>query len=381
MDEMVDGILADRWASHLAAMHATAPAVSRPPLDARPFLTVITRTTGDRDTLIDTLRCLAAQTDNDFEVRLMANSPSADVGERVASVVATFHSSFASRVHLDVSAPHRVAPLNRALEQAAGRYVSVLDDDDLVFADWVEQFRATADARPGALVRCRAVDQHVDALDDTTVAVATDGFIAPYRATFDFAAHLLSGQSPPATWCCPLDVIDDIGLRFDEEMVVCEDIEFFLRLALVCGVADTSTFGMVYRRWQTRFSSSHTVDKAVWETALRQIVDRLDAMPMLLAEGTAQRLFQAAVQERQVHTVDAGTEALARRVDTAEHNWATLALKTSDLARLLAEMTADRDRWRAIAEQQPDSPLDRMRRWRPGQRGAPGGDSAHGSDG
>jgi len=148
-----------------------------------PFLTVITRTQGDRATLGDTLTCLAAQDDGDLEVRLMLNSDDAQRRRRVEGLLASFDREFAARVHLHiVPTPHRVRPLNDGLAAAAGRYVTVLDDDDLVFGDWAAQFERAAAANHGCVLRCRAVDQHVVALDTSTESVsatATSGFSQP----------------------------------------------------------------------------------------------------------------------------------------------------------------------------------------------------------
>jgi hypothetical protein len=287
----------------------------------------------------------------------MVNTEDSAVAPQVSAMLDSFPTAFRQRVHVDVSTlMHRVVPLNRALEMAAGTYLAVLDDDDLVFADWVEEFHEAARTSPGAVARCRAVDQQVDVVAGTTQAAATSGFSTPYRARFDFASHLLSGQSPLSTLCFPLDAVDEFGLRFDEDIVVCEDLEFSLRVAMVCGVADTETFGVVYRRWESEFSSGHTVSPEVWEASMRTIVERLDAAPLLLPEGSASRLFQAAAQERQVHELSTGTAALLRRVEVAEHNWASLAHAYKELQADRDNIAADRDRLRDLAATPDETP-------------------------
>jgi hypothetical protein len=343
-----------------------------------PFLSVITRTTGNRLTLVDTLACLAAQTDADFEVLLMINTDDGAACDSVVELIASFDSSFRDRIRVDVSTEmHRVAPLNRALALARGRYVTILDDDDVVFGDWVEQFHHAADAHPGAVVRCRAVDQRIDTVGTDGPAVATSGFDVPYRPTFDLASHLAGGQSPPATLAVPCEAVDTFRLRFDEDMIVCEDIEFYLRATSICGVVDTGTFGMVYRRWTDRFASQHTVSPEVWEQSIQEIVRRLDTTPLLMPAGTASRLYQAAVQERQLHELDQGASTLLRRVGVAERNWASLADAYAHLEREFHIVTDDRDRWQEQAEQLTadgwTAPLRRV--VRRGRRMLPGGSS------
>jgi len=328
---------------------AIEPDLDRP----SPFLSVITRTTGNRSTLVGTLACLSGQTDADFEILLMVNTDDSDDRDSVLDLVASFDESFRDRIRVDVSDEmHRVAPLNRALDLARGRYITVLDDDDFVFGDWVEQFHRAADEHPGAVVRCRAVDQHIDTVgggaDGVGPAVATSGFEAPYRSTFDLASHFAGGQSPQGTLAVPHEALDTFNLRFDEAMVVCEDIEFYLRVTSICGVVDTATFGMVYRRWTDRFASQHTVAPEVWEQAIQEIVRRFDAGPMLMPAGTASRLYQTAAQERQLHDLDLGTSTLLRRVEVAERNWAAIVHDFVGLDHRYRDVAADRDR---MAEQ------------------------------
>ena len=170
------------------------------------------------------------------------------------------------------------------------------------------------------MLRCRAVDQLVDPLeaDDGVHAVASSGFIAPYKARFDLAAHLVGGQSPQGSVAFPVDELRSRGLRFDESMVVCEDLDFLLRCVVELGVVDTGTFGMVYRRWTSAQSSMHSVDPEVWEASLQQIVARLDAEPLVLPPGSASRMYQAGVQEIVVNNLSDGERGLVRRCEAGE---------------------------------------------------------------
>lgn len=315
----------------------------------RPFLSVITRTQGRRGTLTDTLVCLAAQTDDDFEVVLVVNTPADDDAAAVDALVAAHDDHFRSRVRvLRLHRSHRVEPLNAGLGVVRGRYVTVLDDDDLVTGGWVEGFHRLADAHPGAVVRCVAVDQQVRAQHGT--ATSTSGFVVAYRPEFDLASHLAGGQSPQGTVAFPIEAIDALRIRFDEDMEVCEDLDFLLRVASLCGVVDSREVSMVYRRWEGSEASLVSVPPAVWEDALQRIVGRLDRGPLLVPEGSASRLFQAAVQERQLYELSAGELALVRRSETAERNWATLVHEYRVLEQHTRDLAADRDRWQQQAE-------------------------------
>jgi glycosyltransferase involved in cell wall biosynthesis len=307
----------------------------------RPFLTVITRTMGTRATLLDTLTSLAAQDDDDVEVLVMLNTDEPGLRRNVEAGLDTFEDNFRTRVRLHtVAEAHRVRPLNVGLDLATGRYVSVLDDDDIVFGDWVAQFRRVADRHDGRVLRCRAVDQFVEALesDDGVHAVATSGFLTSYKASFDLASHLVGGQSPQGSVAFPVDGLRSRGLRFDESMIVCEDLDFLLRCVAELGVVDTGTFGMVYRRWTSGHSSMHSVEPAVWEASLQQIVSRLDARALVLPPGSASRLYQAGVQEIEINKLSEGERGLLRRAEAAERRSASLAHQYAELERRYVEL-------------------------------------------
>ena len=66
------------------------------------FLSVIVRTQGRREVnLLDALTCLAAQTDDGFEVRLLVHSPVAEVVGNVHRLVDRFAPEFSHRVRVD----------------------------------------------------------------------------------------------------------------------------------------------------------------------------------------------------------------------------------------------------------------------------------------
>jgi len=307
----------------------------------QPFLTVITRTMGTRATLVDTLTTLAAQDDDDFEVRLVLNTGDDEPRRRTEQTLASFETGFRERVRLHVvPEPHRVRPLNVGLDAAAGRYVCVLDDDDIVFGNWVAQFHRYADQHDGRVIRCRAVDQYVDALaaDDGVHAVASSGFHASYKERFDLAGHLVGGQSPQGSVAFPVAELRRRGIRFDESMVVCEDLDFLLRSVVELGVVDTCTFAMVYRRWTSSHSSMHSVSPEVWEESLQRIVTRLDEDVLVLPPGSASRLYQAGVQEIEVNKLDEGERGLLRRAESAERRSASLAHQYAELERRYVEL-------------------------------------------
>jgi glycosyltransferase involved in cell wall biosynthesis len=259
--------------------------------DERRFLSVVVRTQGRRPTLIDTLTCLAAQTVDDFEVLLFVDTPSDADAATVNLLLEQFDHAFAQRVRLQrVRASNRSAPLNAAIDLALGRWFAVLDDDDLVTADWVETFRDGA-REPDVIVRSRAVEQHVhrthDAISDLQ---PTSGFLLPYDREFDLVRHMILNQSPIHTLAFPTGAIRRLGIRFDLSLPAHEDIDVLLRAAQLCGVHDIDRVTAIYRRWDDVEASAHSLPADAWAATRARVRERLDASPLLLPAGSATRM-------------------------------------------------------------------------------------------
>ena len=75
----------------------------------------------------------------------------------------SFDRDFAECVRIvRVEGGGRARPLNVGVRQARGAYVAVLDDDDIAFAHWVEEFQRAASEGPGSVVRAVVAEQSVE---------------------------------------------------------------------------------------------------------------------------------------------------------------------------------------------------------------------------
>lgn len=260
-----------------------------------PFLSVILRTRGLRlEALKDALLCLAGQTDQDFEVILVDHDSEEAASADVRSIVATQPESLRERVRVvDVVGGTRSRPLNVGVREAKGEYVAVFDDDDLLFADWVEQFhRYSVEAR-GRILRSQAATQR-------SVAEIWPGGIqgfesrswpaAEYARDFDQLHHLLVNHSPFMTMAFPRSAFTILGLEFDEELSVCEDWDLILRSSLLLGVLDVPALTAVYRRWEDVSSSYTEHSREEWARSEARVIDRLDSAPIVLPPGSVRRI-------------------------------------------------------------------------------------------
>ncbi|WP_207888536.1 glycosyltransferase family A protein, partial [Pseudomonas sp. 30_B] len=125
------------------------------PKEARPFLSIVTRTQAKRlGNLRDVLLCLTAQTCQDFEILVVTHKVDGEPYYAVRRIVEDLPESIRNRARvLRCDRGGRTAPLNDGFAAARGHYVAILDDDELVFAHWVETFKKLSEKAAGCVLR------------------------------------------------------------------------------------------------------------------------------------------------------------------------------------------------------------------------------------
>jgi SAM-dependent methyltransferase len=285
-------------------------------------LTVVTRTQGRRlQMLRDTLTCLAAQTLDTFDVFVMVHTDEPDSLRSVERLVMEFDETFAGRVkvmHVPDKIGSRARPLNAALDSLEGDYVTFLDDDDLVTANWAEVFCSAAG--DGAIVRSVSAVRDIRTTPEGSDAPyeITSGLQFCYEPTFDLARHLWQNQSPICSYAVPRSLIETLRLRFDEDLVVLEDWDFLLRCASMVPIRDTGKLTSIYQMWTKGESSASLHDATLWSSVARVLQERMDAEPLVLPAGAVRRVV--ALQQRLLH-VDNVCEEQRRKIEylTQEH--------------------------------------------------------------
>ena len=283
---------------------ARAGAVLTEPAPREPgcFLTVLTRTQGRRpQCLAETLLCLAGQTVRDFEVVLVRHRATPEDRATVDDVVAGQPSWLRERIRVvDLETGNRSAPLNLGFEQARGRYVAVLDDDDLVLSHWVESFRTLEQEHPAQLLRAGALRLPVlpDRSSGTLVAAPTGPLERPWPTDFSLLDHLLLNRTPCMSVAFPRGVFTDLGVRFDETLDTTEDWDFLLQAAAAVGVACTTEFTSIYRWWEDEESSRQEHPEDEWDDNHDVVQGRLDDQVILLPRGSVTRLRALANTDR-----------------------------------------------------------------------------------
>ena len=300
------------------------PVVAAPGETDEPFATILLRTQGRRpDTLRDALLSVAAQTCEDYEVLLLCHDTAARDLEVVRGIVASMPPEFAARVRLvPVEGGRRGRPLNVGVQEARGRYVTILDDDDVVMANWIEEFQRVAATAPGAIVRAVVARQDFLYGDEEKPYEAVGAPVCPYPEWFDLLGHLVDNWSPLCGFAFPRICFAEFGVWFDDDLKVLEDWDVVVSLAPLCGVRSSPVPTSVYRRWQTGQHSGSIHSDAEWEEARELIRARLDARPVLLPPGGVERVRELFAghdhQFRRADALAAQVAELERRVHLVE---------------------------------------------------------------
>ncbi len=251
-----------------------------------PFLSVIMRTQGKRpEALREAVLCLSAQTNTDFELLIMCHNVDNDKQKTVDAIVDETPDWLKEKIRvIPVAGGTRTTPLEHGFENARGIYVSIFDDDDIIFDNWVEAFYDLYLREPGTILHSYAVEQDFEEIKchDSTALVSASAPRDIYCKDFEFVRQLSQNFCPTMSLAFPKYVFDVFGVRFDEQLSTTEDWDFLMRCAFVCGVSNTPTVTSIYRKWVNAENSSKLHGRDEWNKNHRLIQNRFMTYPAAL---------------------------------------------------------------------------------------------------
>lgn len=228
------------------------------------FLSVVMRTQGKRiEMLREALLCLEAQTCNDFEVWVLGHNVAEDDKNNVLGVINDFSTEFKNRIfYEDVIGGTRTTPLNYGFEKANGQYITIFDDDDLVFDNWVETFYDLYKENPGKILHAYAVGQEWTLSEGIPVSISS--FNNVYCRDFLMQNQIVYNNCPIMSLAFPAYAYKKLGIKFNEELNTTEDWDFLMRTAFICGVCDSKNVTSIYRFWKNVQNSQTLHNEEEW---------------------------------------------------------------------------------------------------------------------
>ena len=255
-----------------------------------PFLTVITRTQGRRPEMLrEALLCMTAQCSRNFELLIMGHNLSETQEQNVKSLLAELPEWMQEKTRLIlVCGGTRTTPLNRGFEAARGRYIAVLDDDDLVFDHWVDAFCRLSKENDGMILHQYTAKQDWKTLsgkfsDTPCVAGLLDNF---FCRDFHLLWQMMVNSCPLCSMAFPRYAFSEWGVRFDETLNTTEDWDFMMRCAFLTGVANGDELTSLYRIWINAENSQTVHNQEEWLRNHRAIVERFTETPIVLPRGS-----------------------------------------------------------------------------------------------
>lgn len=218
----------------------------------RPFLSVVVCTQGACPArLREVLLCLAAQTCQRFEVLLVGWNVPPQQQETLAQIQRELVPPMREKTrYLSMEDGAYAAVLNRAFAEAAGQYIAILPEGDLVLAHWAESVLAGAQAMPGAVVHSYAVAQRWCWGPQPDALCAVDAPQNTWCAPFDARRQAVQNACPAASLAFPRALFHRAGLRFDEGLQFAPVWDFLMCAANIAGVVDVPEITSIRRCWQ-----------------------------------------------------------------------------------------------------------------------------------
>lgn len=263
------------------------------PEENRPFLTVLIRTQGKREEgLREALLCVLAQTFTDYEIIIIGHKATKECKQVIYEILEDQPEEFRQKIRfVELDEGTRTVPLNLGFSLARGQYISVFDDDDILFDNWADSFYRGAGEHNGQILHSYAFAQNWQNLEKLGYR-AESSPKANYCEPFDLARQLAVNKCPLMTLAFPTEMFQKYGITFNETLNVMEDWEYFMRLAYIVGVADIMEPTAIYRFWQNVENSATLHSQKDWDESFAEIQESLSRFGLYFPECYAKDIVK-----------------------------------------------------------------------------------------
>lgn len=259
-----------------------------------PFISVIMRTQGKRNVLLrEALMSLYSQKNKDFDVFLMLHKVSDEDRISVTELVDGLPKSIRDRVRINtVDFGGRSTPLNEGIKLSDGKYIAVLDDDDIVKENWVDEFYKASKTHFGNVLHAYTVSQDWSLCEDgTTKAISPER--EAYCEDYDYIKQLKTNRCPPMSYIMPRFAFTKIGLLYDDSLNVAEDWDALMQVAAYFGVFNIPIVTSVYRHWLEVENSEAVHNEREWSRCIACSKAKTNAKYLLLPASSSSKIDKA----------------------------------------------------------------------------------------
>lgn len=224
-------------------------------------VSVILRTKDRPKLLLNALNSLKNQTYRDFDVVLVN-----DGGEDVSSLVAFFEVYFPIKYVCHDVSRGRTAAINTGLQNANGKWIAYLDDDDIFYPWHLETLLQAAENNSAKVIYSdynRALFENCDSLFPIRLIGAP-----PWD--YNRQELLIQNYLPIHSYIHLRECVDKVGL-WNESLDRLEDYEFLLRLSASFDFYHVKKVTCEYRYYLDNESSITSQGREVYLTALQKI--------------------------------------------------------------------------------------------------------------
>lgn len=282
-----------------------------------PFLSVIMRTQGKRPAALrDVMLSLNAQVDKDFEVILLGHKLDESGLDCVNTILEEQPDDFKSAIRFfEVEDGNRTKPLNVGFENAKGKYISILDDDDIVFDNWVSEFHNAYNTENGKVFYAYAFAQDWELIktDDGELLRSVSEYKTLHCRDFDYIKQLSINNCPIMGLAFPAFLFKNLGVRFNEALSTVEDWDFLMRAVSILGVYSIDTPTSIYRIWQNAENSKSAQSDNEWKENHDRVQHIICDMTHILHPGSYP--FERIALEKFIHFEEIDREYEEMKID------------------------------------------------------------------
>ena len=270
------------------------------------FLSIVMRTQGKRpEALEEVLLNLRDQVQQNFEVILIAHKISDDNEKVVKLIIESLPSDIKDKIrYYNVNEGTRTSPLNYGFALSKGRYISMLDDDDIVYDNWVEEFYKAASDNDGKLIHtyCLFQDWSYSPKGTSNILKSVNDPVDIYCRNYNYILQYYSNCCPNLSLAFPSFVFKKLNMHFDETLTTTEDWDYILRVANVAGVVDVEKVTCLYRNWVNLENSHSTHTQNEWDKNYGIISHKMSECPKLISHDFSFEVFKKFLNDRYVYT-------------------------------------------------------------------------------